>query len=176
MFAVKRGGRNLDRLGTGRDDDVFRFVGLGITVFVGNFDLAAGQQLAVAVNGSHAVGLEQTGDAAGQLLNDTSLAFLHFGDVDFNVFGHNTHGLVVVAGFLKLVSHLQQRLGRDTTHVQAGTAQHLAFAIFAGPGLYTSGFQTLLGSLDRCHVATGAGADDDNVKFVRHNLSCSLIR
>src|SRR5690554_60533 len=176
VLAIKRCRRNLDRLGTGRQNDVVGFVGLGLAIFISDFHLATSQQLAVAVNGGYAIRLEQIGNTASQLLNDAGFTLHHLRHIDINTLGHDTHGRVIVAGFLKLVSHLKQSLGRDAAHVQAGAAQNLAFAVFAGPGLNTGRFQAELCRLDSSNVTAGACTNDNNIELIGHNLSCYRIR
>ena len=130
----------------------------------------------MAVDRGDAIGLEQASNATGQLLNDTSLALHHLGNVDFHVLGQDAHRVVIVAGFLKLVSHFQQGLGRDTAYVQAGTTEHLALAVFTSPGLNTGGLKTQLSGFNGSNVTTGACTNDNNVELIGHNLSCYRIR
>ena len=59
-------------------------------------------------------------------------------------------------GLVKLVRGVQQRLGRDTAHVQTGAAQCIA-------PFDHGGFQPKLGAADGADIAAGTGADYDNV-------------
>src|SRR5690606_10098264 len=56
---IDRSRRNVDWLGAGCENDVRGRQGLSAAVELGDFDLLAGQQLAVAFENGHAVGLEQ---------------------------------------------------------------------------------------------------------------------
>src|SRR5690554_3254711 len=172
VLAIERSRRNLYRFGTGCQNHVFSFVGFGVAVVVGHLNLAPCEQLAVAVDRRYAVGFEQAGDTASQVLNNAIFAFHHPGNVDAHVFGLNAEAFKVVAGFLKFVRYFEQRLGRDTTHVQTGTTKYLAFAVFAGPGLDTRSFQTQLSGFNGSNVPTGACTNDNNVELIGHNLSC----
>src|SRR5690554_4448551 len=176
VVTVEGSRRDLNWLGATGQNDIVSFVGLGFTVFVGYLNLATGQQFAVAMNRCDTIGLEQATDATGQLFNDTRLTLHHFGNVDFNAFCHNTHGLVIVTGFLKFVSNFQQCLGWDAAHVQTGTAQHLALTVFRCPGFDTGSLQTQLSRFDSRNISTGASTNDNNVVLIGHNLSCSQIR
>ena len=69
-------------IGSGREHDVLRAQGFLLAVVRGELDLAASQQLAVALQRGDAGALEQHGDAAGAGLDDAGLALLHLRDVE----------------------------------------------------------------------------------------------
>ena len=74
--------------------------------------------------------------------------------------------LLPVLRDLQRVRVLEQRLGRNAAPVEAGAAEHRR-------ALDDRGLQAELRGADRGDVAAGAGADHDDVVFVRH-IRCSL--
>ncbi|RMS50352.1 hypothetical protein ALP65_04644 [Pseudomonas aeruginosa] len=163
----QRGRRDLHRAGAGSDDHVLGFQDLGLAVETGHFHLLVGQQLAVAFEGGHAVGLEQGSDAAGQVLDDVGLARNHRRNVDGDALGFDTMDFEGLFGLMVLVGAVQQRLGRDAANVQAGTAErHLAF--LADVLLDAGGLQAQLGSADGGNVTAGAGTNHYHVEFLAH--------
>src|SRR5690606_23215765 len=82
VLAVELGKRQFDRIRTGGDDDVGALQLDFRTVVLLDLDHVAGLQLAEAVVGGNLVGLEQHGDAAGELLHDSVLAGDHLAHVD----------------------------------------------------------------------------------------------
>src|SRR5690606_11641508 len=166
---IDRGRRDLNRLGTGSDDHVSGFDYLGLAIETGHFDLLASQQLAVTFQQGHAVGLEQRTDAAGQVLTDGCRATDHRRYVDGHALGFDTVNSEAFFGFVVLPGAVQQRLGRNATDVQAGTAER-DLAVLALVFLDASGFQTELRCFDGGYVATRAGTDDYHVEFLGHNV------
>ncbi|MNF82019.1 hypothetical protein D3C81_1641950 [compost metagenome] len=122
----------------------------------------------MALDRSNAVGLEQGGNAAGQVLDDASLAANHRSDVHFDFASRDTVNVEAFFRFLVFPGTVEQRLGRNAAHVQAGAAQGL-LAFSVGVLLDAGSGQTQLRRLDGSHVATRASTDHYYVKFLRHS-------
>src|SRR5690606_32063089 len=120
---IDRRRRNIHRLGAGSQDDVLGGQRLGAAIELGDFHLLAGQQLAVAFENGHAIGLQQRRNAAGEVLNDLVLARDHGRHVHLDIAGANAMDVEALVGFVELVGAVEQRLGGDATHVQASAAQ-----------------------------------------------------
>ena len=73
----------------------------------------------------------------------------------------------VVGGLLEMLGRLQQRFGRDATHVGTGAARGWA-TFFVFPLVDTRDVETQLGCTDGSNVATGTTTDDDDVKLFAH--------
>ncbi|MNJ24414.1 hypothetical protein D3C77_188320 [compost metagenome] len=164
---VDRSRRNVDRTRAGSQNHILGFDDFGGAVSLGDFDFLASQQFAVALDRSNAVGLEQGGNAAGQVLDDASLAANHRGDVHFDFAGGDTVDVEALFGFLVLPGAVQQRLGRNATHVQAGTAEG-QFAFAVSVLLDTGSAQTELRGLDSSYVAARTCANHYHVEFLGH--------
>ena len=82
VLAVERHALEFRRDRTAGEHDVFRAQRFLLAVVRGEFHLAAGQQLAVALQRGDAGALEQHGDARGAGLDDAGLALLHLRDVE----------------------------------------------------------------------------------------------
>jgi len=80
----------------------------------------------------------------------------------------------LVQHVLVLVRRVQQRLGRDAAHAQAGAAQG-RLAVLAQRGVDAGGLQAQLRGADRGVVAGRAGTDDDDVELFAHFIR-SVIR
>ena len=151
------------RLGPAGDDDVFRLVG-GVT----DRDLARRGDAAPALEPVDLVLLEQEFDALGVLADHVVLVGQHLFPVDLGRRALQAHLFEIVLRLVQLVAGVQQRLGRDAAHVQAGAAQGFA-------PLDAGGFQAQLGAADRGDIAAGAGADDDDI-VVGHGSGPSGLR
>ena len=129
----------------------------------------AGQQGAGGVCCGDLVGLEQLGDAAGELFDDFVLAGNHFGYVDARVVkGNAVH--VVMLHLPEMLGGIQYRLGGNAAHIEAGATQRW-FAVLADKIIHAQGFEAQLGRTDGGHVATGAAADNDHVELFAHGFS-----
>src|SRR3990167_2748484 len=166
---VDRSRRNVHWLGTGSNNHVLGLNHLSGAVQRGDFHLLAGQQLAVAFQQGHAVGLEQRADTAGEVFDDVALARNHRRHVDADALGLDTMDGKAGFGFVILPGAVQQSLGRNATDVQAGTAEG-DLALFVLVLLDAGGLQTELSSLDGGHIAARAGTDDYHVEFLGHNV------
>ncbi|MCY1362166.1 hypothetical protein D9M69_488690 [compost metagenome] len=165
---VDRGRRDFHRFGAGSDDHVLGFENLGLAIQAGDFHLLVGQHLAVAFDQGHAIGLEQRTDAAGQVLHDLRLATDHRRHVDGHALGFDAVDFEAFVGLMVLVGAVQQRLGRNAAHVQAGTAQgYLAVLVLVL--LDAGSLQAELRCFDGGYIAAGAGTDDYHVEFLGHN-------
>ncbi|MNE01767.1 hypothetical protein D3C80_942170 [compost metagenome] len=165
---VDRGRRDVHRLGAGGEDHVLGFDDLHLAVGTGDFHLLVGQQLAVAFQQGHAVGLEQGGDAAGQVLDDGVLAANHRRYVDADALGFDAVDFEAFVSLMVLVGAVQQRLRRNAADVQAGAAQS-GLAILVLVLLDAGGLETELGCLDGGNVAAGARTNHYHVEFLGHN-------
>ncbi|MNP18380.1 hypothetical protein D3C76_1108630 [compost metagenome] len=122
----------------------------------------------MAFQQGHAVGLEQGGHAAGQVLDDGVLAANHRRDVDADALGFDAVDFEAFVSLMVLVGAVQQRLGRNAADVQAGAAQSgLAFLVLVL--LDAGGLETELGCLDGGNVAAGARTNHYHVEFLGHN-------
>jgi len=136
---------------TGRDHDI-----LGLIRGVTDLDLACGLNGAIALDPVDLVLFEQEFDAASVLTHNVGFIGLHLLPIDRRRFALEAHIGKIVLGFVQHMRGVQQRLGRDTPHVQAGTAKGLATFDHCG-------FQAKLGTANGRHIAAGACADDDDV-------------
>ena len=167
VLAVELGKRQLDRIRTGGDDHVGALQLDGAAVVLLDADHIAGLQLAEAVVGGNLVGLEQLGDAAGELLDDGVLAANHLAHVHAGVVEADAVVAEDVAHVPELARGVEQCLGRDAAHAQAGAAQG-RLAILAQCGVDAGGLQAQLGGTDGGMVAGRAGTDDDDVELFSH--------
>src|SRR5690606_27173150 len=67
----------------------------------------------------------------------------------------------------ELARAVEQRLGRDAAHAQAGTAQR-GLAVLAQRSVDACGLQAQLGGADGGVVTGRAGTDDDDVELICH--------
>ncbi len=167
VLAVELGERQLDRIRTGGDDDVGALELHFAAVMLLDLDHVARQQLAEAVVGGDLVGLEQLRDAAGELLHDGVLAADHLAHVHLGVVEADAVLVEDVAHVPVLARGIQQRLGRNAAHAQAGAAQG-RLAVLAQRCVDAGGLQAQLGRADGGVVAGRAGTDDDDVELFSH--------
>jgi hypothetical protein len=96
---------------------------------VADLDGLAVDDFGPAVDDLDLVLFQQRGDAGGQAIDDAVLPLDALADVE----GRRRNAdaqcrmLVVVLRLVKLLGHMDQRLGRNAADVQAGAAQRLAF-------------------------------------------------
>ncbi len=166
-LAVELGKRQLDRIRTGGDDHVGALELDDFAVVLGDLDHVARLQFTETVVGGDLVGLEQHGDAASELLDDLVLAANHRFDVHLGILEADAMVAKDVAHVPELARGVQQRLGRDAAHAQAGTAQR-RLAILAQGSVDAGGLQTQLRGADGGVVAGRTGTDDDNVELFSH--------
>ncbi|MNZ58411.1 hypothetical protein D3C78_764180 [compost metagenome] len=129
----------------------------------------------MAFEGGDAVGLEQSGDAAGQVLDDVGLALDHRRHVHGHAFHLDAVDLKGFLGFVVLVGAVQQRLGRDAAYVQAGTAES-DLAVLADVLLDAGSLQAELGGTDGGNVTARASANHNHVEFLAHIQSLIPVR
>ena len=174
-LAVEPGERQFDRIRTGREDHVAALeLDLG-TVVLPDLDHVAGVQRAEAVVRGDLVGLEQHRDAAGELLHDLVLAAHHGADVDRGVPGGDAVLAEQVLQVVELPRAVQQRLGRDAAHAQAGAAQR-RLAVLAQAGVDAGDLQPQLRGADGGVIAGGAGADDHYVEVLLFHKNFPFYR
>src|SRR5690606_38480787 len=106
-------------------------------------------------------------DAAGELLHDGVLAADHLRHVHLRVLEADAVLVEQVAHVPVLARGVEQRLGRDAAHAQAGAAQR-RLAVLAQRGVDAGGLHAQLRGADGGVVAGGAGADDDDVELFAH--------
>src|SRR5690606_38898509 len=167
VLAVEPGERQFDRVRTGSQDHVGALELDLAAVVLPDLDHVALVQGAEAVVRGDLVGLEQLGDAAGELLNDLVLAADHGRHVDRGVAGGDAVLPEDVPEVPELARAVEQRLGRDAAHAQAGTAQR-GLAVLAQRGVDACGLQAQLGGADGGVVTGRAGTDDDDVELICH--------
>ncbi|MNI17258.1 hypothetical protein D3C73_706230 [compost metagenome] len=97
---------------------------------------------------------QQRGNAGGQAIDDAVFPFDALGDVEGRRRNADAQGrkLMVLLRLMKLLSDVNQCLGRNAADVQAGAAQGLAF--------HQDGRNAQLASTDRRHITARAAADD----------------
>jgi hypothetical protein len=71
-----------------------------------------------------------------------------------------------VLGFLEQLGRMQQRLGRNAAHIQAGAAM--------GSTLFNNNLHAKLGSPDRAHIAARACADNNEIVHSKTFLSLQV--
>ena len=172
-FLVNRCWWNVDRTRTWSQDHVFGFDDFDRTVRLGDFNFLAGQQLAVALQGSYAVGLEQGGNAGGQAFDDVGFTANHRGYVHGHASVADAVDGKTALRFVEFPGAVQQRLGRNATNVQASTAQ-CQFAFLVGVFFDASSREAQLCGLDGGNIAARACTNHYNVKFLRHENSSSI--
>jgi hypothetical protein len=112
--------------------------------------------------------LEQALDAPGQLIDDAILADHLDADVDLRRADLDALGFKAVTRFFEHVRGMQQCLGRNAAHIQAGTAEtRLTLGIGVRIGLAQAVLKPSCGA-DGRHITTGATADDEYVEFFGH--------
>ncbi len=116
-------------------------------------------------NGGDLVGLEQRGDAAGELLHDAVLAGDHLLHVDRRRLEADAVLVEQVAHVPELATGIEQRLGRDAAHPQAGAAER-GLAVLAQRGVDAGDLHPQLRGADRGVVAGRAGTDDDDIELL----------
>ena len=164
---VDRSRWNVDRTRTWSQDHVFGFDHFDRAVRLGDFDLLAGQQLAVALDRSDAIGLEQGGDTAGQAFDDVGLAADHGRYVHAHAGVADTVDGKAVLGLVEFPGTVQQSLGRNATDVQASTAEG-QLALLVGVLLDAGSRQTKLCGLDGGNITTWARTNHYHVEFLSH--------
>ncbi len=169
--AVELGERQFDRFRTGRQDHVGALE-LDLAAFMlGHLDDVARLQLAEAVVRGDLVGLEQHRDAAGELLHDLVLAADHGGHVHLGVVEADSVVAEQVAHVPELARGIQQRLGRNAAHAQAGTAQ-CRLAVLAQGRVDAGDLHAQLRRTDGGVITGRTGTDDDDVELFAHFI-CS---
>src|SRR5690606_27468682 len=176
-FLIDRSRRNVDRTRTRSQDHVVRFDDFNGAISGGQFHFLAGQQFAVALQGGHAIGLEQAGNAAGQAFDDGGLATHHGWNVHGHVGSRDAVDRETILGFVEFPGAVQQRLGRNATYVQASTAEG-QFALLVLIFLDAGSLETKLRGLDGGYITARASANHYQVEFLGHNkeflFSCEL--
>src|SRR5690606_4668622 len=121
-----------------------------------NLDLVLTDELGLAIQHLDLVALEQHADATGHLLDDVSLEAVYGLQVEFGLSEPDADlGGVLAVPYLGC--HVEQRLGRDATYVEAHAAD---------VGLLcASHLQTQLRGADGGVVAPGSRADDDEIEL-----------
>src|SRR4029077_5142954 len=151
------------RRAPGGDDNVLRFDLLRVAIGGFNRNFSGRGDRAYAFEHRDLVGLHQRSHATVEGLNDFVLPFLHFREIDSRVVDDDA----VLRGLFfnkdEMIARSKKRLTRDATDVQACATEF--FVLFD----YGS-FQAELPGPDRSNVATGSGANDNNVKFFHNSF------
>ena len=147
---------------------MFGFQGLFVAVQRRELHLLVGLELAAALQPGDLVRLEQGGHAAGELLHHFVLALVHGVQIQAQ-FAH-AHAVIGerVLRLMVLPGGIQQRLGRNTAHVQAGAAE-CRLVLFVDALLDAGRVVAQLRAANRGDVTAGAAADDDDIVFISHN-------
>ena len=159
VFPLQREEGGHEYAGAGGDDDV----GPGDAPAVHRQGMGIGKR-GHSLHHRYLIAPEQTLDAVDQGFDHGFLSGLQGGHIHRDLVRlHARHR--EAGGILHLVVHvggLNQRLGWDAAHVQAGASE-------TGP-LDDAGFFPALGRLDRRLIAAGAGTDHDHVVVVSGRL------
>src|SRR5690606_6665947 len=165
---VDRHAWELARLGAGGDDDVLRLDGLLAGPYLPG--RAAGDQGPLPLEPGDLVLAKEAGDARGHLVDDAVLAREHGLQVEPHARGGDAVRLEVMLDALVVLRGLEERLGRDAAHVEAGAAQPvLARGVL--PLFHAGGGEPELRRPDGGNVAGGAHADDDDVEGLHRQIS-----
>ena len=127
-------------------------------------ELARCHKLGFAVDLCDLVCLEQASDTAGQLLGDGILMCDDLGEVDGDIVHFHADVLALMLDVLNQLCAVQQALGGDAAHVQAGAAQVLLFD--------DSDLCAQLSQTDGSHIAARAAADDDHTLVAGRLCRC----
>ncbi len=165
--AIELGERQFDRFRTGRQDHVCALERDLASFVLGDLDDVARLQLAEAVVRRDLVGLEQHRDAAGELLHDLVLAADHGGHVHLGIVEADAVVAEQVTHVPELARGIQQRLGWNATHTQAGAAQR-GLAVLAECRVDAGDLHAQLGRANRRVIAGRASTDDDDVVVFSH--------
>jgi hypothetical protein len=137
-----------------------------------DFDLARAEQVALALQVGNAVLLEQLQGAFGELLHDSVLPLLNFGEIQADFVSFNAD----LAGSLNPaveVADLDQSLGGNAAAMQAFSAGK---KVLRNDGH----FLAQLGEPDRRDVASGAAANHDVIdgfgQFADDHLGFSVVQ
>ncbi len=117
--------------------------------------LAGAGQAAVALDPVDLVLLHQELDALGVLGDDLVLAVEHQGEIEARIIAMDAVFFRVLEA-LPDVGGVEESLGGDAAHVQAGSAQ---LGVFFDDG----GFEAVLSRANGRRISTGAAPDDDHV-------------
>ena len=141
--------------GAGSHDDGIGGHLLGGAVSLLDRQLLLAHKGGLAVDLLDLVHLQQAGHAAGQLGGDVVLVLDDLGEVDLHTLDLDADLSALVADVLHQLSGVQQALGGDAAHVQAGTAQVLL--------LDDGNLGAQLRGADGGHIAAGAAADNNDL-------------
>jgi hypothetical protein len=146
------------RLGTCGDDGLGGFERLGGAIGLGDGDAGLGGEAAMAGIDIDLVLLHQEVDAACGLIDHVLLAFDHLADVDLGGGDVDAVLLEVVQGVVVVLRRVEECLGRDAAHIEAGATEH-------GIALDDGGLHAQLGAADGRNITSGAGADHYYIIF-----------
>ncbi len=108
-------------------------------------------------------------DARAGRVDHLLLAGHHLGPVDLGGLDVDAVLRKGMGGVVVMLRRVQQRLRRDATHVEAGSAEG---GVFFNQGRV----QTQLGAANGAHVASGAGADNQYVVFHTAKVGLTGVR
>ena len=125
--------------GASGDDDVLSAQGLLTTLVEGDLNGVGINKRTGTLDVVNAVLLEQELNTLGQTVNRGVLGLHHLGEVELDIADLNTTLLGVVKNLVVEMGVVEERLGRDTADVQAGTAELSALLDTCGlPGCSVS--------------------------------------
>ena len=141
--------------------------GLAATLGKLHLDLAGTGNAALAFDVFNTVFLEQEFDALGQTVNGFVLLVQHGRKVNFDAGCLDAQLGKFCIGCFEKLGGMQQRLGRDAAHVEAGAAEGCIF-------LDADSLHPELGCLNGSDIASGAGSNDNQVNIVMGGVVTSL--
>ncbi|MNC16933.1 hypothetical protein D3C75_647980 [compost metagenome] len=145
----------LNRTGACSDDAVIEFVARGFMV-IEQTGFVCADEHCFAAEYFNLVALHQAGYTGGHSLNYTVFELLGFSPVYLYVLGSHTENITVLCSLIA-VSCRDQRFGRDTSAVQADTAE-LRF-------IYNEDFLAELGGTNCRHIPAGTCTNYQCVDF-----------
>ena len=165
---LQTGDRRLGIDGAGSHDDGIGGHALLAAVGLGDLKLLFAGELGGAVHLLDLVQLQQTGYAAGQLLADGVLVGDDLGEVDLHTLDLYADILALGPDLLHQLGGVQQALGGDAAHVQAGAAQIL---------LFNNGHvRAQLCGTDGRHISAGAAADNNDLLHTAPRIKAGSLR
>ena len=130
-----------------------------------DFDFPFPKNLAATLDVIDLVFLEEKFDALGQAVNRFGFLSHHLLEINFQLAGLDAHAFKLVLRCCVEFGSMQKRLGRDTSDIQAGAAQHATI-------LDAHGLQAELSGTNCAIVAAGAATDNDDVVCLSHGEIC----
>ena len=165
---LQTGDRRLSVDRAGGHDDGFCGHALSAAIGLGDLQLLRAGESGGAVHLLDLVQLQKAGHAVGQLLADGVLVGDDLGKVDGYPLHLHTNILALRPDLLHQLSGVQQALGGDAAHVQAGAAQILLFD--------NGHVSAQLCGTDGRHISAGAAADNNDLLHTAPRIKAGSLR